>query len=307
MSETVTTASEQGAEARVVLPPRHPRMPQLIQLEFAKAERREELKAILAECETAAEPIALEIQALEDEEAKLVAGRARGAERLAEIDRLAQQHLESVERIREERIAQDARLRAESDRLIAEAIELAAAGKESAAALGTLGASLADARGRFDTARTTGRGRHLERAIAKIEKQQETIVARNPGARYFRTEMAIAAESERLGLRAKLKSVGTAIGDPKFGAALGDRIRAFRSGNRAEPSPFEVKVMCLEILEGMEAPAEGVELRVVYRRQNAHVEIVGISDEARATCLASLMGDQGSAGPDSPSSEAASA
>ncbi len=288
MSENVPEAAESEAPG-IVAPPRHPRVPQLIHLELAKMDRRRELAEIEAECEAVAEPIAVEIKLLEGEQEKILAGGRASADRRAEIGRLEQARLDLVVSLAKERAAQDARIQAEADRLAAELAEIDTSDAQRTGGLKDLNASLAAARERFDAARTTSRGRHLERSIAKIEKQQETIVTRNPGAKFFRIEMAISAEAERNGLGAKVRAVADSIRDPKFGQGLGDAIRAFRTGSRAEPSEFEVRMMALEIIHGMDVPSEDVELRVVYRPPNVAIQAEGITDAARARCLASLM------------------
>ena len=265
MSETAAETRE-GTEG-IVLPPRHPRVPQLIGLEIAKMGRLQELAAIEVECEAAAAPIALE------------------------IERLQREHVELTARIAAERAAQDARLLSEFDRLTAEATELDMAFAQRTFGRQALDASLADARERFNAARTTSRGRHLERSVKKIEKQQETIVARNPGAKFFRVEMAINAEAGRLGYLEKARAVSAAMRDAKFGEQLAEGILAFRAGKRAEPSEFEVKTIAVDVIRGMDVSVEDIELRVVYRHGNVHIE-AHVSDEARSKCLASLMAAQ---------------
>ena len=250
-----------------------------------------ELAAIEVECEAAAAPIALEIERLESEEAEIAASARISDDRRAEIERLQREHVELTARIAAERAAQDARLRSEFDRLTAEATELDMAFAQRTFGRQALDASLADARERFNAARTTSRGRHLERSVKKIEKQQETIVARNPGAKFFRVEMAINAEAGRLGYLEKARAVSAAMRDAKFGEQLAEGILAFRAGKRAEPSEFEVKTIAVDVIRGMDVSVEDIELRVVYRHGNVHIE-AHVSDEARSNCLASLMAAQ---------------
>lgn len=291
MSETGTEASWKTATG-IMSPPRHPRVPQLIQLEVARLGRLQELAAIDAECEASAAPIADEIERLEGEEAKLTAGAQLSVARRAELERLAQQHGQLRARILDERAAQDARLRSEAERIAAEAAELDAAQAHRESCRLTLDAALTEARERFDGARTTTRGRRLERKIREIEKQQETTVTRNPGARFYRVEMAIAAEAERMGLQEKVKAASSAMQNEKFAQRLSDGIRVIRSETKREPSEFEVKVIALGIINGMGVPTDDVDLRVVYRATHTHIE-THLSDDARAKCIASLMKKQG--------------
>src|SRR5690348_4738007 len=101
-----------GEEHTLVLPPRHPRVPQLIQLESARMQQMRELKVIESECEAAAEPFALAIERLEGEEARIVAAADAAGARGDEIRKDQEKHREVQARIMVERAAQDARMRA---------------------------------------------------------------------------------------------------------------------------------------------------------------------------------------------------
>ena len=236
-------------------------------------------------------PIAQEIERLEGDEAKLVAGSELSSERRRDLLRLQSQHEELVAKILAEREAQNERLRAEADRLTAELAEIEAAQEHRASERATLSASLADARERFNSARTTPRGRAIERKISEISRQQETIVARNPGARFFRLEMGINQEAERLGLRAKVQAVGDAISSPTFMEAIEGGVRQLREELQAEPSAYEVRRRVLRILMEMQVPAEDVAIDVVHgKRHGFSIKVLGLSDEARARCLAEIAG-----------------
>ena len=283
--------SEHETQATIVLPPTHPRVAQLIHLERAKFERIRELRAIAAECQAAAQPIAQEIERLEGDEAKLVAGSELSGERRRDLLRLQYQHEELVAKILAEREAQDERLRAEAERLTAELVEIESAQEHRTSQRATLDASLADARERFNAARTTPRGRAIERKINEISRQQETIVLRNPGARLFRLEMGINQEAERLGLRAKVKAVVEAISGPTFMEAIEGGVRQLREELQAEPSAYEVRLKVLRILAEMQVPTDDAAIEVVHgKRHGFSVKVLGLSDAARGRCLAAIAG-----------------
>lgn len=291
MTETVAAMSEQPRGVDLSLPPPHPRVAQLIQLERAKFERIKELRAIEAECEAAATPIALEIERLEGDEAKFDAGSRLRGDRRGELSRLAEQHGELISRIMAEREAQDARLKAEADRISAEVAELDTADGSTGAGRRAVDTALADARERFNAARTTPRGRAIERKVREISQQQEKIVARNPGARFFRLEMNVNHEAERLGLRAKVKAVVEAIGSPTFMEAIEGGVRQLREELQAEPSAYEVRRRVLRILAEMQVPADDAAIEVVHgRRHGFSIKVLGLSDEARGRCLAAIAG-----------------
>lgn len=277
-------------QATIVLPPRHPRVGDLIRLERARRDNLLELKAIEAQCEAAAEPHALEIERLEAEAAAAVVAAEASKSHRADVLLAQEKHREVQARVLEERAAQDARLRAESDRLAAVLFELEAADAERVSVQSRTAAQLSQARERFGQTRTTSRGRAIERKIAKIAQQQETIVARNPGARWFRIEIGINAEAHRLGLDKKVGAVSDAIVTPTFREALANGVRALRDELRAEPSEFEIRMRVEAILAEMKVSTDDTEIRVVYRRHNITVQAVGLSDAARARCVAALTG-----------------
>jgi len=282
---------EKETQATIVLPPPHPRVAQLIHLERAKFERIMELKAIEAECEASATPIALEIERLEGDEAKLIAGSELSSTRRSELALKQLQHEEMVAEILRERELQNARLRATADAFAAELAEIEAAQEHRTSVRVTLSASLADARERFNAARTTPRGRAIERKINEISQQQEKIVARNPGARFFRLEMGINQEAERLGMRARVKAVVEALGSQTFMEAIEEAVRRLREELQTDPSAYEVRRWVLRILAEMKVPTDDAAIEVVHGKKHGFsVKVLGLSDEARGRCLAAIAG-----------------
>jgi hypothetical protein len=250
-------------ETTLTLPPRHPRVPQLIQLERSRMQRVLELKAIEQACEKAAEPFALEIERLERDLAA-VANAVGAADRmLAELDEAERRHFERMERIRQDRVAEDAGLAADKARIEERRHAALSIDGEMRVEAKRLEKGLEVQRALFDRERTTSAGRSIERKIQQIVKQQRTIVARNPGARFFRLELGISAEAARTGLLAKVAAVACAIKSEQFGALMGGGTRDLRHALQAEPSDFELKLLALRTLSEMNVPTDDTEIRVV--------------------------------------------
>lgn len=253
-------------------------MPQLIRLELARLRQVQELAEIEKSKEAEAEPIALEIEQLE---AKV---SATGDAWTALMDRATEAETE-IRSIDEQIAALTARANGLRESVAEIDRGLAANDREKAVTAQALEA----ARERFAEVRTTSTGRSIERAITKIERQQKTIVDRNPGAKFFRLEMAIDAEAERLGFYNLVRTVTAYIKTPQFSAAISSQYREARARLKADPSEFEVQQMAIDILREKSIATEHVDVIAERKNGGVFIKTRGITDEARGFCVAQIM------------------